>query len=280
MDSNTLTGAGVLALLVIFVPYFFPFIVAALRGHHNMGGVFIVNLLLGWTLIGWIIAFVMACTSVRRRVVTVRQDRRDPLDVMIDPYGKPARRALQEPTAFDRYLPLLAVVLLVFVAWAIAQTAKADGLHEVEQVRGRAPFVATEIDEVRGRAPVVPTRQPPMEVEHNGSLMIATVLPDGDLEIVYARPRPGLWGVVPGTVLVRGRWIKGPSGEPIMAAISHSFPPGCPPFPYKVTGTTPDAGTLVLTGPAPVIDPYGCVFVEWIWSQNSTLVFKFLGPVR
>ena len=261
MDSNTLTGAGVLALLVIFVPYFFPFIVAALRGHHNTGGVFIVNLLLGWTLVGWIIALVMACTAKRQRVVTVR---RDPLDAMSG-FDRQPMRALQEPTTFDRYLPLLAVVLLVFIAWAVAQTAKADGLYETEQVRARV---------------AAPAVQPPMQVEHNGSLMIATVLPDGDLEIVYARPRPGLWGVVPGTVLVRGRWIKGPSGEPIMAAISHSFPPGCPPFPYKVTGTTPDAGTLVLTGPAPVIDPYGCVFVEWIWSQNSTLVFKFLGPVR
>ena len=41
--------------------YFIPWAVAATRGMPNTGGVFVVNLLTGWTLIGWIIALVMAC---------------------------------------------------------------------------------------------------------------------------------------------------------------------------------------------------------------------------
>jgi len=46
-------------LLIIFF-YFSPALVALAR-KHNFGGVAIVNLLLGWTIIGWIIALVMAC---------------------------------------------------------------------------------------------------------------------------------------------------------------------------------------------------------------------------
>jgi hypothetical protein len=37
--------------------------IANSRGHHNQGGIFILNFLLGWTAIGWIIALVMACGS-------------------------------------------------------------------------------------------------------------------------------------------------------------------------------------------------------------------------
>jgi hypothetical protein len=33
---------------------------------HKPGGVFIVNLLLGWTLVGWYVALVMACDANRR----------------------------------------------------------------------------------------------------------------------------------------------------------------------------------------------------------------------
>ena len=43
--------------------YMFPFLIALLRRTHNVGGVFLLNLLLGWTVIGWIVAFVMACGS-------------------------------------------------------------------------------------------------------------------------------------------------------------------------------------------------------------------------
>lgn len=50
-------------LFVLFVPYFLPTIIAVLGKKTNAGGVFAVNLLLGWTLIGWIIALVWALAS-------------------------------------------------------------------------------------------------------------------------------------------------------------------------------------------------------------------------
>jgi len=46
---------------VMSLLYFLPWAIAASRGRPNTGGVFLVNLLVGWTLIGWIAALVMAC---------------------------------------------------------------------------------------------------------------------------------------------------------------------------------------------------------------------------
>ena len=40
-----------------------PAVVANCRGHHNQGAIFALNLLLGWTLSGWVAAFVWACTN-------------------------------------------------------------------------------------------------------------------------------------------------------------------------------------------------------------------------
>lgn len=50
-------------LTALTVGYFLPWAVAASRGKSNSLAVFLVNLLLGWTLIGWIVALVMACTA-------------------------------------------------------------------------------------------------------------------------------------------------------------------------------------------------------------------------
>lgn len=43
--------------------YLLPWAVAASRGKANRKSVFWVNLLTGWTAVGWIIALVMACTA-------------------------------------------------------------------------------------------------------------------------------------------------------------------------------------------------------------------------
>ena len=55
-----------LGFACFLVVYFASTIVAALRG-HNTGGGFIVNLMLGWTGVGWCVALVMACGSNERR---------------------------------------------------------------------------------------------------------------------------------------------------------------------------------------------------------------------
>jgi hypothetical protein len=54
---------AVIVLCVLVLAYFLPTIVASFRHRPNQGGIFIVNLLLGWSVIGWIVALVMACAA-------------------------------------------------------------------------------------------------------------------------------------------------------------------------------------------------------------------------
>ncbi|WP_291842736.1 superinfection immunity protein [Maricaulis sp.] len=48
--------------------YFLPTLIGLLRGHDNTFAIFLTNLLLGWTFIGWIVAFIWSFTAIRRRV--------------------------------------------------------------------------------------------------------------------------------------------------------------------------------------------------------------------
>ena len=57
------------AALILIGLYFLPTIVASARHHHNRGSIFVLNLFLGWTFIGWIIALAMACSHVERAQV-------------------------------------------------------------------------------------------------------------------------------------------------------------------------------------------------------------------
>ncbi len=57
-------GGGLVLALVLGVAYFLPSIVAVHRGVPSQGSVMVVNLFLGWTLIGWVVALAMAARSV------------------------------------------------------------------------------------------------------------------------------------------------------------------------------------------------------------------------
>jgi Superinfection immunity protein/Short C-terminal domain len=57
---GSLTG-GVLLIITCF--YFFPTIIALGRGKSNAGAILVLNLFLGWTFIGWIVALVWAISS-------------------------------------------------------------------------------------------------------------------------------------------------------------------------------------------------------------------------
>lgn len=46
--------------------YFLPTLVSSLRKHHNANAIFVTNLLLGWTAIGWIASLIWSSTAVRR----------------------------------------------------------------------------------------------------------------------------------------------------------------------------------------------------------------------
>lgn len=44
--------------LLFLIPYFLPSFIAAARGHRNGRAIFLLNLFLGWTVLGWIVALV------------------------------------------------------------------------------------------------------------------------------------------------------------------------------------------------------------------------------
>ena len=50
-------------LIFAFALYFMPAIIAAVRHTHNTTGILLLNLFLGWTVIGWFVAFIMAICS-------------------------------------------------------------------------------------------------------------------------------------------------------------------------------------------------------------------------
>jgi len=55
-------AAGALVVLVSLSVYFIPTIIAASRGHRNVGPIVAINVLLGWTFVGWIGAFIWSLT--------------------------------------------------------------------------------------------------------------------------------------------------------------------------------------------------------------------------
>jgi hypothetical protein len=54
---------GLVWLFVIFALYFIPTMVARSRKHRNSSAITALNILLGWTVLGWIIAFIWALTT-------------------------------------------------------------------------------------------------------------------------------------------------------------------------------------------------------------------------
>lgn len=60
-------------IAIVTAGYMLPWAIAATRGKSNTGAIFWLNLLLGWTVVGWIIALVMSCTS--HQVLGIRNPR-------------------------------------------------------------------------------------------------------------------------------------------------------------------------------------------------------------
>ena len=53
----------IVGVMIGLVIYFIPCLVASRRDHRNAMPIFILNLLLGWTFIGWVTAMVWAFTD-------------------------------------------------------------------------------------------------------------------------------------------------------------------------------------------------------------------------
>jgi hypothetical protein len=60
------TGADGVPTFILVLLYFLPAFFAFVRGHHQAGAISAVNLFLGMTVIGWVIAFIWSLSAVRR----------------------------------------------------------------------------------------------------------------------------------------------------------------------------------------------------------------------
>ena len=58
MQMQNLTILELLLVVLIFALYFLPTLIAFLRQHKNSLAIFLLNLLLGWTVLGWVVSLV------------------------------------------------------------------------------------------------------------------------------------------------------------------------------------------------------------------------------
>lgn len=75
-------GGGLVSLFVVaglflLGIYFLPTIIAILRKHPNLLPIVALNLLIGWTFVGWVVAFVWSLTSQAPQTIIVQAPGRD-----------------------------------------------------------------------------------------------------------------------------------------------------------------------------------------------------------
>lgn len=64
MQNDTGPLGAIVIFFVLAALYFLPSINARSRKHPNLGSIFLLNLLLGWTLIGWVVAIVWSASAI------------------------------------------------------------------------------------------------------------------------------------------------------------------------------------------------------------------------
>ena len=62
MRMQDLSFLELLMIASIFAVYFLPSLIAFAREHKNKLAIFLLNLLLGWTVLGWVISLVWSVT--------------------------------------------------------------------------------------------------------------------------------------------------------------------------------------------------------------------------
>ncbi len=56
-------AGGLLIVLIIAFIYFLPSLIAWSRDHKNTASIAVVNIFLGWTLVGWVVALAMSVSG-------------------------------------------------------------------------------------------------------------------------------------------------------------------------------------------------------------------------
>ena len=63
MQMQELSLTELLTIVLIFAFYFLPTLVSFLRQRKNRLAIFLLNLLLGWTVLGWMVTLVWSVTE-------------------------------------------------------------------------------------------------------------------------------------------------------------------------------------------------------------------------
>ena len=123
METVSTEGAAGILLILVLV-YFLPVAIAITRRHPNGIAIFLINLLFGWTFIGWFIALIWAVKAIDR-----------PQVVYVEAEPEPDRKASLSftlaPDLYDR-VSALAVRLGVPMA-EIGRQAVAEFLDRRER---------------------------------------------------------------------------------------------------------------------------------------------------
>lgn len=54
-------------LILTLLFYVIPMIIALIRGHRQTLAISVTNIILGWTIVGWIVALIWSCTAYTKK---------------------------------------------------------------------------------------------------------------------------------------------------------------------------------------------------------------------
>lgn len=67
MSDGSSPIAGFVFLVVAFVAYFLPTFIASRRSHPNGNSIALLNIFLGWTFIGWLVALIWSVSAIQKK---------------------------------------------------------------------------------------------------------------------------------------------------------------------------------------------------------------------
>ncbi len=66
-DNSQLSEIGnIFGFLALLVLYFLPGLIASRRKHPQLNSIVAVNIFLGWTLVGWVVALAMSLSAIKK----------------------------------------------------------------------------------------------------------------------------------------------------------------------------------------------------------------------
>ncbi|WP_033063671.1 superinfection immunity protein [Pseudomonas brassicacearum] len=71
MSNGSSPVAGFILLAIAFIAYFLPTFIASKRDHPNGTSIFLLNLFLGWTFIGWLGALIWSASAITKAAPAV-----------------------------------------------------------------------------------------------------------------------------------------------------------------------------------------------------------------